>query len=553
MKTTDELNLTEFYPKDLEIISVENLETEIRIHMKSRSKSYKCPKCGTELNKYHSTHHRRVQDLPILGKRTMLDINMHDYYCTNDDCEVGSIVETYDGFLDYCSRNAERLIDFVTILALETSCESAARILKASNIKISGDTIIRMLMRRYSDQEKPVCGNAIGIDDFAFKKRNTYGTIIVGEETHKTVAVLNGRDGENLKNWLKQNKHVKTVTRDRASAYAKAVEEVLPDCMQIADRFHLHQNLLEAVKSVVNGTVPVEIKIPSDYGKAQESEKNSQTNACEGKKISEGVDNFPNYREKSVQLYEAIHKYADAGYSKRKIARILHCSRNTVIKYLSGDFESLCRKDFKSGLDKYYDYIVKELTAGKSRMDVLNNLVQKGYKGGKTAAYDYMNNIIKRLQIQVSLYKSTSADAIKKRSELQKYDHISRSGIFRFLWMNAELSEAHRSYIMERYPKIRELRRCILEFRDIFGKKSMPRLYLFIEKYMNCEMKEIQTFAKGLMRDVEAVENSVASPLSNGFVEGTNSKLKMVKRTMYGRCSKELLEAKLIYDPYAKY
>lgn len=284
MSTANELNLTEFYPEDLEIMSVDSTENEIRIHMKSRSKSYKCPKCGTELNKYHSTHHRCVQDLPILGKRTMLDINMHDYYCTNDDCEVGSIVETYDGFLDYCSRNTERLIDFATILAMETSCESAARILKASNIKISGDTIIRMLMRRYSDQEKPVCGNAIGIDDFAFKKRDTYGTIIVDEETHKPVAVLDGRDGETLKNWLKQNQHVKTVTRDRASAYAKAVEEVLPDCMQIADRFHLHQNLLEAVKNVVNGTVPVEIKIPQDYGKPQEEEKNSQISACEGKK-----------------------------------------------------------------------------------------------------------------------------------------------------------------------------------------------------------------------------------------------------------------------------
>ena len=43
------------------------------------------------------------------------------------------------------------------------------------------------------------------------------------------------------------------------------------------------------------------------------------------------------------------------------------------------------------------------------------------------------------------------------------------------------------------------------------------------------------------------MENSVASELSNGFVEGTNSKLKMVKRTMYGRCSKALLAAKLMY------
>ena len=74
----------------------------------------------------------------------------------------------------------------------------------------------------------------------------------------------------------------------------------------------------------------------------------------------------------------------------------------------------------------------------------------------------------------------------------------------------------------------------------------MPYLYLFIEKYKNSSLKEISCFASGLERDLPAAENAVASPLSNGFVEGTNSKLKMIKRTMYGRCGKELLTAKLI-------
>lgn len=66
------------------------------------------------------------------------------------------------------------------------------------------------------------------------------------------------------------------------------------------------------------------------------------------------------------------------------------------------------------------------------------------------------------------------------------------------------------------------------------------------EKYKNSSLKEISRFASGLERDLPAVENAVASPLSNGFVEGTNSKLKMIKRTMYDRCGKELLAAKLI-------
>mgnify|MGYP004613628935 CR=1 FL=1 len=74
----------------------------------------------------------------------------------------------------------------------------------------------------------------------------------------------------------------------------------------------------------------------------------------------------------------------------------------------------------------------------------------------------------------------------------------------------------------------------------------IPANILFIEKYKNSSLKEISRFASGLERDLPAVENAVASPLSNGFVEGTNSKLKMIKRTMYGRCGKELLAAKFI-------
>ena len=83
------------------------------------------------------------------------------------------------------------------------------------------------------------------------------------------------------------------------------------------------------------------------------------------------MDNFAEYNEKCVQLYHAIHEYAAAGYSKRAIAKELRCSRNTVTKYLYGDYESLCRRNYRSGMDQFYDFIIKELSAGISRKDVL--------------------------------------------------------------------------------------------------------------------------------------------------------------------------------------
>lgn len=88
--------------------------------------------------------------------------------------------------------------------------------------------------------------------------------MIVDEATHKPIAILNGRDSNTLKIWLRQNRQVRRITRDRAGAYASAIGEILPDAMQIADRFHLHQNLLEAVQNALKSIVPADIKIPLD-------------------------------------------------------------------------------------------------------------------------------------------------------------------------------------------------------------------------------------------------------------------------------------------------
>ncbi len=241
--------------------------------MKSKTKNCECPKCHTQSQNYHGTYVRKVQDLPLWGKKVTLVITSHEYKCDNENCQVTTIAESYDGFLNYYCRMTERLEAFICALALETSCEDCARICNKLGIKISGDTVIRHLIKRYENQPAFKCGSIIGVDDFAFKKRHNYGTIIVDEKTHKPVTILNGRDGKSLQQWLKHNKHVKIVTRDRASAYAKVIAEEIPNAMQVADRFHLHQNLLDAIKKSLNREIPATTAIP--YQKEKESKKNA--------------------------------------------------------------------------------------------------------------------------------------------------------------------------------------------------------------------------------------------------------------------------------------
>lgn len=146
----NKLNLNSFFPEDmLQLTKVESIEETIHIYLKSKTKSCACSKCRQSTEQYHGTYVRQVQDLPVLGKNVQLHIKAHEYKCTNIDCNASTIAENFNGFLNYYSRMTERCADFICSLALETSCDGCSRICKALGIKISGDTVIRLLLKRY--------------------------------------------------------------------------------------------------------------------------------------------------------------------------------------------------------------------------------------------------------------------------------------------------------------------------------------------------------------------------------------------------------------------
>jgi len=273
MGGTKSIDLQTYYPESLKIERVDEREEEVLITLKSRKHSHICPKCGQEMRAYHGTYQRVVQDLPILSKGVKLKIKAYEYYCDNPDCEVTSCAEDYDGFVGRSERMTRRCEDFVRALAFETNCEGAAMICRLIGIKISGDTIIRMLRKLADCTLKPI-GDVIGVDDFAYRKGKRYCTAIYDGVTHATIDILEGRDGEALREWLRRNKQIKIVTRDRASAYAKAIADELPNAMQVADRFHLHQNLLTAIKEALKQELPNQILIPTDQKPSSETPQN---------------------------------------------------------------------------------------------------------------------------------------------------------------------------------------------------------------------------------------------------------------------------------------
>ena len=236
--------------------------------------------------------------------------------------------------------------------------------------------------------------------------------------------------------------------------------------------------------------------------------------------------------------------------SYRETAKRMGIGRNTIAKYREGGPRELSVYGIRqSKLDPFYDTIVKELRSGWSKSQTVKEIYAEGYDGSLSNAFEHLVKIKEKEKQNFveQPYKRTMTEPLKYKvgSAGKEKDYITHEGVFRHLWMNATLTEEHREYIYDWYSEVMRICACIRDFCRVFERKNVPLLYLFIEKYQREQIKALSSFAKGLERDIDAVENAVAYDYSNGFVEGTNSRLKMIKRTMYGKCGKRLLEAKL--------
>ena len=228
----------------------------------SNSHSAICPICGEESKRPHSYQDRAVRDLPILGKSVTLLMTQQKYFCDNEECEADIFTERTDLVNPYF-QFTERCRKYMLKVASLVSCEAAVKILSYQGISVCGDTLLNML-KEAGQIYQPNCGRRIGVDDWAYRKGQEYGTIICDLDTHEIIDVLEGRDKETFEKWLRGHPDIEIVSRDRASAYASAVTTVLPEAVQIADRFHITKNLLEALKDTMKTFMPEVVEVPND-------------------------------------------------------------------------------------------------------------------------------------------------------------------------------------------------------------------------------------------------------------------------------------------------
>ena len=140
------------------------------------------------------------------------------------------------------------MLDLVRLLGHTAGGKPAERLLRRLGFPASDDTVVHHLKRRARGATDAAQLRVIGIDDWAWCKGQTYGTVMVDLERRRVADILPERSSAGTAAWLRMHPQVEIVCRDRHGLFAEGTRDGAPQAIQVADRFHLIQNLRERIE-----------------------------------------------------------------------------------------------------------------------------------------------------------------------------------------------------------------------------------------------------------------------------------------------------------------
>src|SRR5947209_4027280 len=237
------------FPAGITIDSIDPSANELVIGVACNFPSMPCPECQQPSARIHSCYQRMVADLPCAGRNVILVLTLRKFVCGTPTCPRKIFTERLPGLVESYARITSRLIALMQAIGLVAGGQKGTRLADRSGIATTPPTLLRHLMQLPAPMTRAV--RVLGVDDFAWRKRFTYGTILVDLERRKIIDILADRESATVQAWLQEHPEIDIVSRDRGKEFAKAATLGAPQARQVVDRFHLVRNLSEVLREIL--------------------------------------------------------------------------------------------------------------------------------------------------------------------------------------------------------------------------------------------------------------------------------------------------------------
>ncbi|MGW1076050.1 ISL3 family transposase [Streptomyces sp. NPDC002537] len=295
----------------------------------STSRPSRCPDCRRRAGRVHSSYQRRLAERPVGSQRVVVRLRVRRYFCDRRNCSRKTFAEQIDGLTERYRRSSVGLKTWLRSIAAELGGRVGERLCRRLRLAAGRTRLLDLLEAPPVPERAP---RVLGVDEFAFRKGCTYGTILVDVEAGTVVDVLPDRTSETFADWLRQRPGAEIICRDRASAYTRAVKEAAPGTLEVADRWHLLQNLSAAVEKTCHQHRPcLRKRADEEPGKKPP----------EPKPVELPPHGLPSTQmiERTRHRYADIHRLVDVGWSVSAIARRLNLDRKTVRRFRDTDLD----------------------------------------------------------------------------------------------------------------------------------------------------------------------------------------------------------------------
>ena len=548
--------------RGLSVIDVTVCEGKVNVGVVTDSPSACCPTCNRPSTRVHSRYQRRLADLPSGGLEVHIRLTSRKFFCSHAKCKQRIFTERMPSLAMRYARKTKPLQEILYLLGHSLGGEAGTRVAVRLGVSVSPDTLIEQVRRRApSVDSTPV--RVLGVDDFAFLRGRTYGTILVDLEKHCVLDMLPDRTAESFASWLTAHPGVEVISRDRATAYAEGAKAGAPKAQQVADRWHLLKNAGDVLERLLtrqyshmkeasrklateDQTVPPENETISNEETVEHTKSIAQEKRA---RLPSRLERVKAQRGgKRRMIYDHVRELYNQGYNKNAIAEETGLRIETVYKYLRSDE---CRSYPEKSLhhpnhaERFDAYLKQRWGEGcHNAVTLFDELKSQGYKGQYSALAIYVRPWRVRLR---------KGDKSAPRKIISIGIPSPRSARWWLMgWFNTPdpalrlCRERYIDSLKSLCPEIATAHQLANEFVTMVKKRLVANLDGWLERAGVCCVAEMVGFAKGIRSDLSAVKAALATDWSNGQTEGQVNRLKQVNRQMYGRANFALLRARTL-------